>query len=94
MLPIPMPPIAKFGEQTGPRRLCYPVFVTHTYPIIWLPSHHLPQGVFHVKTDMSFNFLTDRAIKSSLDIVMVALLPRFESGTAVGMFDGKVVCGV
>jgi hypothetical protein len=43
---------------------------------------------------MSFNFLTDMAIKSSLDIVMVALLPRIESGTAVGMFDGKVVCGV
>ena len=41
-----------------------------------------------------FNFLTDRVIKSSLDIVMVALLPGFESGTAVGMFDGKVVCGV
>ena len=30
----------------------------------------------------------------SLDIVMVASLPRFNSGTAVGMFDGKVVCGV
>jgi hypothetical protein len=44
--------------------------------------------------NMSFNFLTDMAIKSSLDIVMVALLPRIESGTAVGMFDGKVVCGV
>jgi len=41
-----------------------------------------------------FNFSTDRVIKSSLDIVMVALLPRIESGTAVGMFDGKVVCGV
>jgi hypothetical protein len=45
---------------------------------------------------MSFNSWTDRAIKSSLDIVMVALLPRFDSGTAVGMFEAKlcVVCDV
>ena len=45
---------------------------------------------------MSFNFLTDMAINSSLDIVMVAvaLLPRLESGAAVGMFEGNVVCGV
>ena len=30
--------------------------LTHRHPIISHPSHHLPQGVFHVKTDLIFVF--------------------------------------